>query len=319
MYHPRSYNWVDRIVDITKKQMAKKETDMCTASGLKLQFSDDFNKEYGPPDHLDMNRWTKWKGDVRAENGRGVLTTTPPGDIGLAGIITRHKHGHPGLAGSNGVEVTLEEFTDRGDHPEGSEKSDEMRLVQAWGLTLGSMQGFLSHEGKNDRAVQLHFDLIRPNGLFVYLVRGLVPEDFEKYPKDGYTPGGPTHLSDAERRDLHEQLVERGEVFISAPCLQLINRVYRSEQKIQEFLGRRRWGLYLSDDANTVYWTLDGRVMDRVDIAGYFGSNPESVQDGAYFTISGVGDGNWKIDDVAILASPLDAAAESSRTRSTAS
>jgi hypothetical protein len=292
---------------------------MFTASGLKLQFSDDFNKEYGPPDHFDMTRWTKWKGEARTENGRGVLMTTPRGDVGLAGIITRHKHGNPGLAGSNGVEVTLVEFTDRGDHPEGAAKTGEMRLVQGWCLTLGNVQGQLGHQGKNDRAVQLHFDLIRPNGLFVYLVRGLLPEDFEKYPKDGYTPGGSTHLSDDERRDLHEQLVERGDVFISAPCLQLAGKAFRSERKIQAFLGLRRWGLYLTDDANTVYWTLDGQVMDRVDIAGYFGSNPESVRDGAYLTISGVGNGNWKIDDVAILASPLDTAEEKNRTRSVAS
>ena len=50
-----------------------------------------------------MTRWTKWKGEAITENGHGVLTTTPPGDIGLAGIITRNKHGNPGLAGSNGV------------------------------------------------------------------------------------------------------------------------------------------------------------------------------------------------------------------------
>ena len=280
---------------------------MTTASGLQLQFADDFNREYGPPDHFDMTRWAKWKGDVRTENGRGILTTTPPGDIGLAGIITRDQHGNPGLAGSNGVEVTLVEFTDRGDDSEEAAKTGESRLVQAWGLTLGSVQGFLGNEKKNERAVQLHFDLIRPNGLFVYLVRGLVPEDFDKYPKDGYTPGGPTHLSDEERRDLHEQLVDRGEVFISAPCLQLIGKVFRSEPEIQEFLGHHRWGLYLTDDANTVYWTLDGREMDRVDIAGYFDSHPNSVRDGAYLTLSGVGNGVWKIDDVAILASPLDA------------
>jgi len=48
--------------------------------------------------------------------------------------------------------------------------------------------------------------------------------------------------------------------------------------------------------------------MDRADIAGYFGSNSESVRDGAYLTISGIGNGNWKIDDVAIYASPLGTA-----------
>ena len=41
-------------------------------------------------------------------------------------------------------------------------------------------------QGDRERGVQLHFDLILPNGLFVYMVRGLVPEDSEKYPQDGY-------------------------------------------------------------------------------------------------------------------------------------
>ena len=43
---------------------------------------------------------------------------------------------------------------------------------------------------------------------------------------------------------------------------------------------------------------------------GTSASNTESVQDGAYVTISGVGNGTRKIDDVAILASPLDVAEE---------
>ncbi|HAA71920.1 MAG TPA: hypothetical protein DCE55_22475, partial [Planctomycetaceae bacterium] len=65
------------------------------------------------------------------------------------------------------------------------------------------------------RGVQLHLDLIRPNGLYVYLVRGLLPEDSEKYPKDGYSPGGPP----GDPRVSHEEAVEKGEAFISAPCL----------------------------------------------------------------------------------------------------
>ena len=181
---------------------------MGTASGMKLQFSDDFNTSCGPPDHFDMTRWTTWKGDIRTEDGGGVLMSAEPGDIGFAGIITRDKYGNPGLAGSTGVEVTLVEFTDRGD--EGAATTGESRLVQGWCLTLGSLRGQLGGDGKNYRAVQLHFDLILPNGLFLYLVRGLLPEDFDKYPKDGYGPGAPQHLSDAERRDLHEQLVDRG-------------------------------------------------------------------------------------------------------------
>ena len=270
---------------------------------LALQFSDDFVRDHGPPDHLDTTRWAKWKGDVRTEDGRCVFSTTPRGSHGVAGIATRERFFNPGLAGTNGVEVTLEGFTPGGDDPERLENSEEMSLVQAWGVTVGSHQGLIGDP--MDRAVQLHYDLLRPNGLYVYLVRGPVPEDFAKYPRDGYGAGGPVGLSHMERRQLHEDAVERGEVFISLPTLILVNRVYRSEHEIQEHVGRsRRWGLYLTDDGNTVFWTLDGQVMDRVDIGGYFGSNPGSVRDGAYATITGVGVGSWRIDDVAILTSP---------------
>ncbi len=47
--------------------------------------------------------------------------------------------------------------------------------------------------------------------------------------------------------------------------------------------------------------------MDSVDIAGYFSSSPESVQDGAFVTVMGVGSfqlNTWKMDDLQIYASP---------------
>ncbi len=84
---------------------------MGTASGMKLQFSDDFNTSCGPPDHFDMTRWTKWKGDVRAENGRGVLTTTGAGDdlVLMADIDDAPGDGaaHRGGHGDGGVDVGL--------------------------------------------------------------------------------------------------------------------------------------------------------------------------------------------------------------------
>ena len=278
-------------------------------TSLKLQFADDFDREFEPPEHFDLTRWTRWQGDVRTENGRAVLTSMPPGDIGLVGIITRNKYGNPGLAGTNGAEASLVKFTDRGDDSAAGAAMGASRLVQGWCLTLGNSQGQLSHWEKNDRAVQLHFDLIRPNGLFLYLVRGLVPEDFDKYPRDGYGPGGPTDISKEERRQLHEDLVAKaGEVFISRPVLSLSHRVYRSEQEIQDMIGRpRRWGLYLTDDANTVYWTLDGQVMDSADITGYFSSSPEAVGKEALLSVIGVGGGErstWKMDDLEIYVSP---------------
>ena len=274
------------------------------------QFSDDFSREYEPPDYFDLTRWTRLgTGQARTENGYWLLDVLRPPDVAVGGFATTERVFNPGLTGTNGVEITLVDFSHEGDHSEELEPG-EMRLIQAWGLTVGNRQGQLG--GKTDgakyRGVQLHFDLILPNGLYVYLVRGLVPEDFDQYPRDGYGPGGPTDISEKERRQLHEDAVEQGEVFISQPCLSLSHRVYRSEQEIQDIIGRpRRWGLYLTDDANTVYWTLDGQVMDSADITGYFSSSPESVRDGAFLSVMGVGlfeRNTWKMDDLEIYVSP---------------
>ena len=64
--------------------------------------------------------------------------------------------------------------------------------------------------------------------------------------------------------------------------------------------------MHLTDDGNTVYWTLDGIVRDTCDITGYFASCPKSVAEGAYLTISGVGlqPHAWTIENVAIYARP---------------
>ena len=291
---------------------AIKAGDIFTPSDLEVRLSDNFEKDYPAPHHFDVTRWTKWKGEARTRNGQCLLTPTSPGSFEFAGIGTRKRDFNPGLTGTNGVEVSLAGYASEGDDLEELGKPDEeMKLVLAWGLTLGSWHGMIGDQAdkQKDRGVQLHLDLILPNGLYVYLVRGLLPEDFEKYPKDAYSPGGPTGLSETERRAVHEEAVDKGEVFISAPCLCLATRVYRSEQEIQEILGRsRRWGLYLTDDANTVYWTLDGKVMDRFDIAGYFNSSPESVREGAHLTVSALSTDSCTVDDLAIYASPPEKA-----------
>ena len=107
---------------------------------------------------------------------------------------------------------------------------------------------------------------------------------------------------------MHEKEIAHGGVFISEPACSLAARVYRTEQEIQDILGRsRRWGLYLTDDASTVYWTLDDQVMDTIDISGYFTSSPESVQGGAFLTIMGLGtyqQNTWRMDDLEVHASP---------------
>ena len=277
---------------------------------LVLQFSDDFSQSYGPPDDFDLTRWTRLgTGRARTENGYWLMDVLRPPEVAVGGFATSERSFNPGLAGTNGVEITVAGFTHE-DDPEELDEPGGMTLVQAWGLTMASWQGQMGGEpdAQKDRGVQLHFDLILPGGLFVYLVRGLLPEDFEKYPKDGYAPGAPQDLSELERRQLHVDAVERGGAFATFDCLPVASRVYRSEQEIQEILGRStRWGLYLTDDANTLYWTLDGQVMDTFDITGYFSSSPESVREGAFLSVVGVAlfqRSTWKMDDLEIYVSP---------------
>ena len=285
---------------------------------LALQFSDNFDQDYGPPDYFDLTRWTRvGEGQAKTENGFWLLEVEGaqplgPGEMAFGGFGTTERSFNPGLAGANGVEITVADLGHKKDPPQ-ELGPGEPTVVHAWSLTVGSWRGLIGGQAEEERAVQLHFDLMRPDGLFVYLVRGLVPEDFEKYPIDGFrpadSPGGRYQgLSEREQRELHEKEIAHGGVFISVPCLSLVARIYRSEQEMQDMLGRsRRWGLYLTDDADTVYWTLDGRVMDSIDISGYFSSSPESVENGAFLTVMGVASAQlnaWRMDDLEIYTSP---------------
>lgn len=290
----------------------QKEHELRRAS-LAVQFADDFSKTYGPPDYFDMKRWTKlMAGQARTEGGRWLMEVRRdpppgPGTVAIGGFATTDKVFNPGLVGTNGVEITLAGFTHEEDYPK--EMEEPGGLIQAWSLTIGSWKGLVGgqKDRQKDRGVQLHFDLLRGDGLFLYLVRGLLPGDFDKYPRDGFGRKESKSMSPQQLREIHENLIKKGEIFISVPCLQLANRIYRPEEKIREFLGRsRRFGVFLTDDANTLYWTLDGQVMDSFEIAGYFDSSSESVKGGAFLSIMGLGcfqRNTWLMDDLDVLVS----------------
>ena len=282
-----------------------------TKAKLTVQFSDDFNQAYGPPDQFDLKRWTRMPtARARIRDGHWLLEVERapppgPGDAVLGGFGTTGKYFNPGLAGTNGAEVTVGVFSHE-DYPE--EMNEKGQLAQAWSITLGSWHGFVGGQEDEDRGIQLHFDLLRDDGLFVYLVRGLRPDDFEKYPRDKFgTEEGKT-MTPQELRVAHEAAIATGGPYVTVPCMALATRVYREPAEIADLLERpRRWGIYLTDDANTVYWTLDDQVMDVLDITGYFSSSPKSVEDGALISIMGVATNQlnvWKMDDVAFLASP---------------
>ena len=282
-----------------------------TKATLTVQHSDDFNQAYGPPDQFDLKRWTRMPtARARIRDGHWLLEVERapppgPGEAVLGGFGTTGKYFNPGLAGTNGAEVTVGVFSHE-DYPE--EMNEKGQLVQAWSITLGSWHGFVGGQEEEDRGVQLHFDLLRDDGLFVYLVRGLRPDDFDKYPRDKFgTEEGKT-MTPQELRVAHEAAIATGGPYVTVPCMALATRVYRDQAEIDDLLERpRRWGVYLTDDANTVYWTLDDQVMDVLDITGYFSSSPKSVEDGALISIMGVATNQlnvWKMDDLAFLASP---------------
>ncbi len=281
-------------------------------AALALQFRDDFSEGA-----FDMARWTQLESaGARMEDGQWLMELLRgpppgPGEVVLGGFGTTERAFNPGLVGTNGVEITLAGFSHEEDYPE--EMEEPGQLVHAWSLTVAGWRGLVGGQADDQRGVQLHLDLLRDDGLFVYLVRGIVPEDFERYPKDGFgrreSPDGRDQkLTPAELRELHEKEIEHGGIFISVPTLVLAARIYRTEQEIQDLLGRsRRWGLYLTDDDGTVYWTLDDQVMDTIDISGYFDSGRESVQEGAFLTVMGVASyqqNTWRMDDLEVYTSP---------------
>ena len=302
----------DSTIELETPDLSNQEEHEVRKETLVLQFQDNFNEAYGPPDYFDMTKWSRLRdAHARIEDGYWLMDAfrSPPpgpGEGVMGGFSTVKKIFNPRLAGTIGVELTLEDFVHEKDYPKEMEEFGQ--LVHAWSLTVASWQGQVGMQDENQRGIQLHFDLHRDEGLFVYLVRGIVPEDYEKYPMDGFGKKTTPKLSPRELRELHEKEIAHGGVFISKPCVILASRVYRTEQEIQGVLGRgHRWGLYLTNDANTVYWTLDNQVMDTADISGYFHSAPDSVQDGAFLTIMGLGtyqQNTWKMDDLEIFGSP---------------
>ncbi len=292
------------------------------ALGLALRFSDGFDSGSGALDHFDLTHWMKWQGDARTANGHAILSAAAtPGEWGDAGICTREKHFNPGLRGTNGVEVTFIGHAQQGgsqtkQHPEHIGNPLAGPYITGMCLTAANCPGPLlpdaeadgdsDHDEQGDsdfmssyrasgqrrsgrRGVQIHFDWMSKWGLDYFLCRSIVPEDYRRYPEWDV------------RLDSLEEFAGRGQ-FIGGACFVLAMKHYHPDQATNP-LGRR-YGLYFTDDGNTVCWTLDGTVMDTADISGYFASSPESVKDGAYVSLCGAGyqPHLWTFGDVKVYA-----------------
>ena len=286
---------------------------------LTIQFEDDFKKEW------NLYRWISLPVDPVDGGGLGKLTSgngyalieastpTPagPGVMAANLFASKKKHFNPGLKGVNGVEITLAEFTHSEEYVNkyltldgrSTDEEDPYSGLYLMGfvLTIGSPAGFVGthRDEANHRKVQIHCDLFS-KGLHYNLVRNVIPGDEEKYTIYQHDP---EKYRAFMRQYGHDAYLEWKLPYISIPAVILgaKSNPFGIANRIEH-----RMGLWLSDNGNTLSWTLDGSLIDIVDITGFMSSNAQALKDGAYVTIGGTGSYRknwWKVQDVKIFAS----------------
>ena len=236
------------------------------------------------------------EGDFEIQDSNFIFRSSqsgPPATRKLAytGCSTRNRHFNPGLKGTNSIEATLLEYRAEGDYlvkegnieeyedPSGkSYRSASGKYQRGWGITISNYHYFVMTNNQTDRGVQIHFDWWDPLGLTFWMVRDILPEDRARFPT--WVP----------HRQTPEEVFEMGRKgpVITEPAVSLAMRWFPPNDRLNTPIGHR-YGLVITDDGNTVYWTLDGNEMDRADITGFFSSNQNAFSDGAYATIGGSG------------------------------
>jgi len=170
-------------------------------------------------------------------------------------------------------------------------------------MTIGNYRGWtgegIKTEGRK-RSVQLIIEVWdSQSGLDAILVRDVVPRDI----RPGADKLPETHPD-------KEHAVDAPKPNITKPCVLLSARNYpRSKGGLHDRPWGHRYGLCLSNDGQRVWWTLDGMVMDTVEIPGHYFFEAETLQslsEGAYATIMGGAfykRSVYKVDDVKISVS----------------
>lgn len=275
---------------------------------MKVQISDDFHGDFDRstwttdirrPTEGEVSRYSAGGGTARlyAETGEPA----GPGVMAYSGFATRSRVFQPNLAGDSLFEVTLVNYVHEGEFlnrylaADGADADEEDHLVgkylMGFCMAIGSFQGLVGCESdqETDRIVQIHCDWWS-TGLWFNLCRNVLQEDKEKYPVGG-TPHDVVEI--AETKSITCPAVTApGDAVILALRHNPLGYAVPYEH---------RWGLGLADDANTLYWTLDGTTVDQVEIPGFFDSSPGCVAQGAYATILGGASyqrNTWTIADV---------------------
>ena len=275
---------------------------------MKVQLSDSFQGGF------DRSTWTTdirrpTEGEVSRYSAGGgkariyAETGEPPGPgvMAYSGFATRSRLFQPNLAGDSLFEVTLVDYVHEGEflnrylNADGTDADEEDPLVgqyqMGFCMAIGSFQGLTGSDQETDRIVQIHCDRWS-TGLWFLLNRNVLQEDKGKYPVWG-TPH--TVVEMAETKSITCPAVTAPGDAVLLAC--------RHNPLGYAASYEHRWGLGLADGGNTVYWTLDGIIVDQAEIPGFFDSSPGCVAEGAYATILGGGSyqrNTWTIADARI-------------------
>ena len=268
---------------------------------LKSQLTDGF--ENG----IDPQVWhaaSFSRGEFRGGDNCAIIDSATPGPaMNYGGFTTRKRHFHPQLQGTNVLEATWTDYKSEGELVKSWVSPVYGPYSYGWTLTIGNYQGWTG-EGINTagkkRSVHLILDVWgRELGLDAILVHDVVPRDLQD---------GPDKLPETHRDKEHA--IDAPKPSLTKPCALLSARNYpRSKGGLHDQPWGHRYGLYLRSGGRRLWWTLDGQIMDSVDIPAHYFSEAEtaeSLREGAYATIMAAAfykRGIYKVDDVKISVS----------------
>jgi hypothetical protein len=222
------------------------------------------------------------------------------------GFASKNRVFQPNLAGRNHFELTFVDYAHNGvflnqylanDGTPAKHEDPHMGVyLMGFCLAIGSFRGLVGSENDrvHDRVVQIHCDWWSKAGLWFVLNRNMLEEDQKKI---RFWEG------EADAAKMVSTITVRCPVRTPpATCL-----AWRHDPFGDGTPWDHRWGLGIIDDGRRLFWTLDGIVMDIVDISGFFDSSPGSVSEGAYATVVGGAsyqENMWTVAGLSISVGP---------------
>ena len=291
-------------------------------NGLEVLLSDDFTGDFDltiwttdldirhyplpPPSYVEVTA-----GDGTARISASTSATAGPGIMAYGGFTSQDRLFTPNLTGTNLLEVTLLNYTHDDEYlnkylaadgaPSDHEDEEVGPYLMGFCLSIGTFQGLVGSERDRDtdRVVQIHFDWWSKAGLGFTLNRNIIPDDKGKIRVWG-SEADKAHMRATNTIDCPVMTIPGNSVSLACPHNPVGDHI----------AWGHRYGLLLTDDGNTLSWMLDGKVMDAVDISGFFDSSPGCVVDGAYATIAGGASYRhnvWTLADLRICVGRSDA------------